>query len=96
MAFGSGLTRGAPPLTHRSIEALRPAEALDRVPDQRCKGPAVRVARSGVKTWDLPYRICGTAKMRRLSLGRTTDVSLEEAREQARRAVAVTIAALSA
>jgi integrase len=43
----------------------------------------VRVAPSGVKTWDLAYRIRGTGKMRRLSLGRTTDVSLEQARERA-------------
>ena len=83
MAFGSGLTRGAQLLTHRSIEALRPAEAPYRVTDQRCKGLAVRVAPSGLKTWDLAYRIRGTGKMRRLSLGRTTDVSLEEARERA-------------
>jgi integrase len=69
-------------LTHRSIAALRPAEAPYRVPDQRCKGLAVRVAPSGVKTWDLAYRIRGTAKTRRLSLGRTTDVSLEGARER--------------
>ena len=83
MAFGAGLTRDAQLLTHRSIEALRSAEAPYRVPDQRCKGLAVRVAPSGVKTWDLAYRIRGTAKMRRLSLGRTTDVSLEHARERA-------------
>jgi integrase len=83
MAFGAGLTRGAQLLTHRTIETLRPAEAPYRVPDQRCKGLAVRVAPSGVKTWDLAYRIRGTGKMRRLSLGRTTDVSLEHARERA-------------
>ena len=83
MAFGAGLTRGAQLLTHRTIETLRPAEAPYRVPDQRCKGLAVRVAPSGVKTWDLAYRIRGTSKMRRLSLGRTTDVSLEQARERA-------------
>jgi integrase len=83
MTFGAGLTRGAQLLTHRTIETLRPAEAPYRVPDQRCKGLAVRVAPSGVKTWDLAYRIRGTAKMRRLSLGRTTDVSLEQARERA-------------
>jgi integrase len=83
MAFGAGLTRGAQLLTHRSIETLRPAEAPYRVPDQRCKGLAVRVAPSGVKTWDLAYRIRGTGKMRRLSLGRTTDVGLEQARERA-------------
>ena len=83
MAFGAGLTRGAQLLTHRTIETLRPAEAPYRVPDQRCKGLAVRVAPSGVKTWDLAYRIRGSSKMRRLSLGRTTDVSLEQARERA-------------
>jgi integrase len=83
MAYGSGLTRGAQLLTHRSIEALRPAEAPYRVTDQRCKGLAVRVSPTGVKTWDLAYRIRGTSKMRRLSLGRTGDVSLEQARERA-------------
>jgi integrase len=83
MAFGAGLTRGAELLTHRTIETLRPVGAPYRVPDQRCKGLAVRVAPSGVKTWDLAYRIRGTSKMRRLSLGRTTDVSLELARERA-------------
>jgi integrase len=83
MAFGAGLTRGAQLLTHRTIETLRPGEAPYRVPDQRCKGLAVRVAPSGIKTWDLAYRIRGTGKMRRLSLGRTTDVGLEQARERA-------------
>ena len=83
MAFGAGLTRGAQLLTHRTIETLRPAEEPYRVPDQRCKGLAVRVSPSGVKTWDLAYRIRGTGKMRRLSLGRTSDVGLEQARERA-------------
>ena len=58
MAGGSGLdTRPAVSLTHRSIEALRPSETPYRVPDQRCIGLAVRVASSGVKTWDLAFRI---------------------------------------
>ena len=83
MAFGAGLTRGALLLTHRTIETLRPAEAPYRVTDQRCKGLAVRISPSGVKTWDLAYRIRGTGKMRRLSLGRTSDVGLEQARERA-------------
>jgi integrase len=83
MASGAGLTRGAQLLTHRTIETLRPAEAPYRVPDQRCKGLAVRVAPSGVKTWDLAYRIRGTTTTRRLSLGRTTDIGLERARERA-------------
>jgi integrase len=54
-----------------------------RVPDQRCIGLAVRVAPSGIKTWDLAYRIRGSGKTRRLSLGRICDVSLEKARERA-------------
>ena len=83
MAGGSGLTRGAACLTHRSIEALRPAEQPYRVSDQRCIGLAVRVAPSSVKTWDLAYRIRGLGKVRRVSLGRVADVSLEKARERA-------------
>jgi integrase len=83
MAGGSGLARSAVALTHRSIEALRPAEVPYRVPDQRCIGLAVRVASSGVKTWDLAYRIRGSGKVRRVSLGRVADVSLERARERA-------------
>ena len=53
MAGGSGLTRGAVSLTHRAIEALRPAEVPYRISDQRCVGLAVRVPPSGIKTWDL-------------------------------------------
>jgi Arm DNA-binding domain len=83
VACGSGLTRGAVLLTHRSIEALRPAQAPYRVSDQRCIGLAIRVAPSGVKTWDLAYRIRGLGKVRRLSLGRVADVNLERARERA-------------
>ena len=83
MVCGSGLTRGTVSLTHRSIEALRPAQAPYRVSDQRCIGLAVRVAPSGVKTWDLAYRVRGTGKVRRISLGRVGDVNLEKARERA-------------
>jgi len=43
----------------------------------------VRVAPSGLKTWDLAYRIHGAGTVRRISLGRTGDVSLEQARERA-------------
>jgi integrase len=83
MGGGAGLTRGAVSLTHRAIEALRPAVAPFRVSDQRCIGLAVRVAPSGLKTWDLAYRIRGSGKVRRASLGRVADVSLEKARERA-------------
>ena len=83
MGSGSGSTREAIALTQRSIDALRPSEAAYRVPDQRCTGLAVRVAPSGIKTWDLAYRIRNSGKIRRLSLGRVADVALEKARERA-------------
>src|SRR5438477_8831944 len=83
MACGSGLTRGTASFTHRSIEALGPAETPYRVSDQRCIGLAVRVAPSGVKTGDLAYRIRSSGRTRRVSLGRVVDVSLEKARERA-------------
>jgi integrase len=83
MAGGSGLTRNAISLTFRSIEALRPTERPYRVPDLRCIGLAVRVSPNGLKTWDLAYRIRGSGKVRRVSLGRVKDVSLEKARERA-------------
>ena len=83
MACGSGLTRGMASFTHRALEALRPSYTPYRVSDQRCVGLAVRVAPSGVKTWDLAYRIRGSGKVRRVSLGRVADVSLEKARERA-------------
>lgn len=83
MVAGSGFTRAAVSLTHRSIHSLRPSDAPYRVPDQRCIGLAVRVPPSGIGTWDLAYRIRGNGKVRRVSLGRVADVTLEKARERA-------------
>jgi integrase len=80
---GSGLTRGRAALTQRTIDALRPEALPFRVGDERCIGLAVRVAPSGVKTWDLSYRVRGAGKVKRLSLGRVGDVSLDQARERA-------------
>ena len=62
-----------------------------RVPDQRCRGLAIRVATSGAKTWDLAYRIKCAGKVRRVSLGAfhdprgagDRDVGLEAARLRA-------------
>jgi integrase len=65
------------------VEALRPEDAAYRVPDRRSAGLAVRVATNGLKTWDVAFRINGTTKSRRLSLGRFPDVGLEQARKRA-------------
>ncbi len=80
---GSGGTRKAMMLTARAIEALKAEAVPYRVPDQRCKGLAVRVAPNGLKTWDLAYRVKASGKVKRPSLGRVDDLSLEKARERA-------------
>jgi integrase len=73
-------TRNKTVLTHRGVEALRGEAVAFRVPDLRCPGLAIRVAQSGLKTWDVAFRIRGTGKGRRLSLGPFPAVTLEAAR----------------
>jgi integrase len=82
MTGGAGETRDKTALTHRGVEALRPASIAYRIPDLRCPGLAVRVAPSGLKTWDVSYRIRRSGNGRRLSLGPFPAISLEEARER--------------
>ncbi len=77
-----GATRDKAILTHRGVEALRPDVAAYRIPDLQCPGLAVRVAPSGLKTWDVAYRIRGAGIGRRLSLGPFPAISLEAARER--------------
>jgi integrase len=79
---GAGATRPRVPLTHRGVEALRGAETAYRIPDLRCPGLAVRVAPSGLKTWDVAYRIRGAGSGRRLSLGPFPATTLETARDR--------------
>lgn len=80
---GSGKTRPSQALNAKKIKAMKP-DALGpyRVPDQRCKGLALRVATDGRKTWDLSFRLKGGA-VRRMSLGGIEDVGLEAARTRA-------------
>lgn len=86
------MTWRAVALTQRAIEALPPASHAYRVPDLKSKGLALRVAPSGIKTWDLAFRISGAGRVRRVSLGRAGDVGLENARA---RAMQITMAARS-
>ena len=80
---GSGKARRMEMLNAQKVEGFKPGAQPYRVPDARAKGLALRVAPTGAKTWDLTYRIKGIAKVKRLSLGRVSDVSLEQARERA-------------
>lgn len=84
MAGGSGKSLGKIVLTHRSLEALKPGADAYRVPDLRCPGLAIRVAPSGLKTWDFVCRIRGASTVKRKALGAFPGVSLDDARRRAR------------
>lgn len=79
---GAGKTRGRIALTHRGVEALRPDGAAYRICDLRCPALALRVAPSGLKTWDVAFRVRGSGVFRRLSLGPFPAVGLDAARER--------------
>jgi integrase len=83
MAGGSGRSLEKIALTHRSIETMKPAAEAYRVPDLRCPGLAIRIAPSGLKTWDMAFRIRGTASVKRKALGAFPSVSIDEARTRA-------------
>lgn len=82
MANGSGKSLGKIVLTHRSVEAFKPATEAYRVADLRCPGLAIRVAPSGLKTWDFVCRVRGTSTVKRKALGAFPAVGLDEARRR--------------
>ncbi|WP_449337284.1 Arm DNA-binding domain-containing protein [Streptomyces griseus] len=51
-------------------------------PRLRCPGLAIRVAPSGLKTWDFVCRVRGTSTVKRKALGAFPAVSLDEARRR--------------
>lgn len=67
-------------LTHRTLEALKPAPEAYRVSDVRCPGLGIRVAASGAKSWEAVYRIRGTTTVKRKALGSFPAISLDDAR----------------
>ena len=74
-------------LTKSAIDELAPSDKPFTVYDTGLKGFSVRVAPSGVKTWQVEYRPYpggrGVAK-RRMSLGATNKLPAEEARKEAK------------
>lgn len=70
-------------LTHRAIEAMKPGANPYRVPDVRCPGLAIRVAPSGIRTWDVAFRIRGASGVKRKALGAFPAVGLDDARARA-------------
>jgi integrase len=61
---------------------MKPENHPYRVPDLRCPGLAIRVAPSGIKTWDALFRIRGTAVVKRKALGAFPAVTLAQARDR--------------
>jgi integrase len=80
---GAGKTRKKTALNATVIKNLKPEAEPYRVPDQLCRGLAIRVAPSGQKTWDCAFRVAKGGPQRRLSLGKFVDVTLEQARARA-------------
>jgi integrase len=80
---GAGKTRKQTALNATVIKNLKPEAEPYRVPDQLCRGLAIRVAINGAKTWDCAYRVAKGGPQRRLSLGKFVDVTLEQARARA-------------
>lgn len=73
-------------LTNKKIQSLRPQTKRYNVPDGTVPGLSLRVTPGGVKSFALLYRANGV--LRRLTLGRYGEVTLTEARNRARDALA--------
>ena len=82
---GSGKVRGRMLLTDKAINAFKSEDEPYLWRDTKVSALGVRIATSGEKTWDCVYRLRGSTKVKRLSLGRYGDpgASLEEARDRA-------------
>lgn len=76
------VTRSGVNLTVKAIEAMRPEAEPYYVPDLRCRPLRIRVAPSGLLTWDIVYRVKG-GRVRHPSLGPYPAVTLEAARRRA-------------
>jgi len=72
-------------LTDRKIASLKPGKELVEWWDEGTPGFGIRVSPKGKKTWFVMYRSAGLR--RRMKFGRYPEVSLEDARKKARKAL---------
>jgi integrase len=79
------ISEGFPVLTIRQIEAAKPQAARYVLWDGRQAGFGLRVAPTGRKTFILSYRLRGTRRAITASLGTYGDVTLDQARNEARK-----------
>lgn len=75
-------------LTIRTIEAIKPGEREQFIWDGEMRGFGLRVLPTGIKTFLVQYRT-GASRQRRMVLGRYGVLSPEEARREARAALAL-------
>lgn len=73
-------------LTAASVERLKPTDRRQEIPDALCTGLYLVVQKSGKKGWQVRYRHGGTH--RRMTLGAYPVLSLADARQRAREALA--------
>jgi len=73
-------------LTAASVEKMKPTDRRQEIPDQLCTGLYLTVQPSGKKGWQVRYRHAGVH--RRMSLGAYPVLSLADARQRARDALA--------
>ncbi len=75
-------------LTDQAVARIKPPKAGKiELPDGLISGMQLRVTNRGVKTFALRYRVKGTGKARRLTLGQYPVLSLGEARTKAKDAL---------
>lgn len=73
-------------LTAATVEKLQPTDRRQEIPDSLCTGLYLVVQPTGKKGWQVRYRHSGTH--RRMTLGPYPVLSLAEARQRARQALA--------
>ncbi len=78
-------------LTARVVESLKPPAdkaQIDYFDSGNIPGFGLRISKGGKKTWILLFRVSNSRRLRRLSLGPFPALSLSDAREKARTALA--------
>ncbi len=76
-----------PKLTKRFVDALKPVSVDTMYRDSDLKGFALRAKSSGIQTWVVQYRN-KAGRTRKLALGKVGVLTPEEARQQAKDALA--------
>lgn len=73
-----------PPLSKDAVETAEPRDSEYTIWDETVSGFGLRVRTSGHKSYVLLYRVRGTRKLKRITLGRIHDLEFEAARRLAR------------